>query len=210
MQQQLDFLTTSGVQIRQHPSVPNFTGDAIALANFAKCKSTDTVIDIGCGTGVISLILNDTHKPARIIAVDICEHAATLTAQNFALNNMTNAQVHHADIREFYKTVKSNIADVIVCNPPYFATGRTSPTKSRATARHSQTLTLPDLCTAATRLVRYGGFLYICYPLDQIAYAIQTLENHSFRIKELKLTAHLALIKSKKSNSNPSTKVTWR
>ena len=146
-----DFLTPSGVQIRQSPDVPNFTSDAIALANFVTCKRTDTVIDIGCGTGVISLIIGANHNPAHIIAVDIDPHATKLTAENFALNNMTNTQTHTADIREFHKfpfvgrggTRKasdgvgsfSNTADVIVCNPPYFTTGQQSPSRARAIAR---------------------------------------------------------------------------
>jgi len=227
----LDFLTQSGVKIRQSTAVPNFTSDAIALANFIKGKSTDIVIDAGCGGGVISLIINDRFKPKRIIAVDIDNAAVNLARENVTLNNMTNIEVHHADIRTFHNNVQqeyvfarskatkqslpehqrnfSNIADVLVCNPPYFTTGPKSPHTTRATARHDETLTLPDIATAATRLLKYGGSLYICYPLDQIARAIQTLENHDFRIKHLHLLPHLTLIHAKKSKGNSSTKVTF-
>lgn len=226
MTNNLDFLTTSGVKIRQSTDGYRFTSDAITLANFVKCKATDIVIDAGCGTGVLSLIINDNQKPKRIIAVDIDPHAANLARENFALNNMANVEVHHADIRTFHglpvkeepaygpevsqiQLNHSNIADILVCNPPYFRTGAKSQNTARATARHDDMLTLPDLAAAATRLLKYGGNLYICYPIDQIARAIQTLENHYFQVKRLHLLPHLVLVHAKKSKGNSSTKVSY-
>lgn len=226
MTNNFEFLTDSGVRIRQSVDGYRFTSDAIALANFFKCKTTDIVIDAGCGCGVISLLINDRFKPKRIVAVDIDEHAAAIARENVLLNNMMNIEVHHADIRTFHTlsfkwtsasnletsqmpSNYSNIADVFVCNPPYFDTGPKSSSASRAIARHDDTLTLSDLVAAATRLLKYGGVFYICYPIDQIARAIQTLENHDFRVKQLHLLPHLVLIQAKKSKGNSSTKVTF-
>jgi len=201
-----DFLTPDGIRIKQNNDGNRFTSDAIALANFVKCKPTDTVIDAGCGGGVISLIIADKYK-CKVTAVDIDGGAAKLAQENVALNRNLNIRVFNDDIREFHKSFGANLADVIVCNPPYFQTGPQSPSTSRAAARHNTTLTLEDLCLAATRLLKYGGKLFLCYPIDQISKLCQVLENNDFRVKELKLLPHLVLVHAKKSRGHPSAKI---
>lgn len=205
MEGNIDFLTPSGIRIKQNAASYRFTSDAVALANFVRCKSTDTVIDAGCGGGVISLIIADKYK-CKIIAVDIDAEAFKFAQENVAMNNL-DIQVFNDDVREFHKTYGANLADVVICNPPYFSTGQQSPSSARAVARHDAALTLEDLCIASTRLLKYGGKLFICYPIDQISRVCQVLENNDFRVKELKLLHHLVLVHAKKSRGHSSTKV---
>ena len=202
-----DFLTPSGVKIRQSADGYRFTSDAVHLANFVKCKSTDVIIDAGCGGGVISLIVNDNHNPLKILAVDIQAAAAGLTRENAELNDFKNIEIFNADIREFHKTYGSNLADVMVCNPPYFSTGRKSQNPNRSTARHDDTLNLEELCTAATKLLKYGGELYFCYPSKYISRAVRIAENNNFRIRHLRFLQnekgiYLALIHAKKGGGH--------
>ena len=206
-----DFLTNSGVKIKQTQNGYHFTSDAIQLAGFVKCSQTDTVIDAGCGGCVISLIVNDNHKPKTILAVDIHPEAITLANENIALNNITNIQTHCADIREFHKTYGANRIDVLVCNPPYFSSGKKSENTVKATARHNDTLSLDDLCSAATKLLKYSGDLYLCYPSSFTAHAIATLESHNFRVKQLKFISnkkeiYLTLFHARKGGGH-STKI---
>jgi len=201
----VDFLTSTGIKIKQTDNCCHFTSDAVTLGDFVRCRPTDTVIDAGCGNGVISLMLYDKFK-CKVIAVDIDEHAAKLAQENITLNDL-DIKAFRADIREFHKTFGANLADVLVCNPPYFSTGSKSRQSARAGARHDDTLSLADLATAATRLLKYGGAFYICYPLDQISRVCQVLENHDFRVKELKVLPHLVLAHAKKSKGRASAKV---
>ena len=205
-----DYLTESGVKIIQSTDGYKFTSDAVALAKFANCKKGDVVIDAGCGGGVISLIINDKCKPGKIIAIDINPNAIILTTKNAELNSITNVEVHNADIREFYKTHGVNIADVIVCNPPYFSNGRRSTNKTRDQSRHDDTLSLDDLTGAAARLLKYGGALYLCYPARFLSRAIYVLEGKNFRTKNIKFLAnnkgiYLALIHAKKGGGDGMT-----
>jgi tRNA1(Val) A37 N6-methylase TrmN6 len=215
--EEFDYLTPDGVKIIQATDGYHFTSDAVALGNFIECKNTDTVIDIGCGGGVISLLVNDNNKPHIILAVDIDKQATELCKKNVSINNMENIFVFNADARTFHKQIFNskliaNTADVIVCNPPYFSSGRKSLDKTRRIARHDDTLTLDDLAIASTKLLKYGGLLYLCYPAKSTAKAIHILESHNFRVRELKFLQnnkgiYLVLIKCKKG-SGDGTQVT--
>lgn len=195
------------VKIKQVKDGYHFTSDAIALADFIKCKSGDLVIDAGCGGGVLSLIIWDRCKPKKIVAVDIQPEVIQTVKENFALNSMQNAEVHCMDIREFHKAFGANLADVLVCNPPYFSNGRQSANTQKALSRHDESLTIEELATSATKLLKYSGSLYICYPSTLVAKAIGTLENNNFRIKHLKFIknekeVYLVLIHAKKGGGH--------
>jgi|GEM_PF-387329 len=206
-----DFLTPSGVKIVQSPDGYHFTSDSVQLAEFVQCKAGEIVIDVGCGNGVISLIINDRFRPKKIAAVDISAKAAALAEQNFRLNQMTNVETYCADVTEFHKTFGANLADVIVCNPPYFSNGQKSKNTGKAFARHDTALTLQALAGAATKLLKYGGLLYMCYPSAMTGKAVYVLESSNFRVKQLKFISntkgvYLVLIKAKKGGGH-STKI---
>jgi FkbM family methyltransferase len=214
METNYDFLTKNGVKIIQSKGGYRLTADAIQLAQFVKCKRTDVVVDIGCGGGVISLIVNDACKPKKIVAIDIQAEAAELAQRNVELNGMENVEVIHGDARKLYKGEgRSNFADVVVCNPPYFSSGPKSVEAVRAGSRHDDMLSLSELVTAATRLLKYSGTLYMCYPSEFVARAITALDSDNFRVRQLKFLhnekgIYLVLIQAKKSTKQSEAEVT--
>jgi tRNA1Val (adenine37-N6)-methyltransferase len=220
----MDYLTAD-IKIEQNENGYHFTSDAINLGNFVTAKQSDTIIDAGCGSGVLSLLLASKFHPKKIIAVDINKDAAILAAKNVTLNNLTNCEVINADIRTLHNLtandircsdraviVNANTADIIVCNPPYFTSGKQPKNPIKSLARHSETLSLNELALAATRLLKFGGRIYFCYPANKTAEAVTIFENNNFRIKELKFITndngvYLTLFKCKKGGGH-STKIT--
>ncbi|MBO4726058.1 MAG: methyltransferase [Clostridia bacterium] len=209
----MEYLNDEGLLIEQPSHLYKLSSDAVALGNFVECKTNDTIIDVGCGTGVLTLLIADRHHPREIIAVDINADAVEQLNKNLALNqnrlSATSFITLHADARQLHKIINHN-ADVIVCNPPYFNTGKKSQNEHVNQARHDDTLSLEDLATLCTRNLKYGGNVYFCYPSNQIAKAIAIFENHNFRIKTIKLIAnqkgvYLAIFRAKKGGGHQTT-----
>ncbi len=210
----MEFLNNEGLLIEQPDNLYKLSSDAIALANFVTCKNTDTVIDVGCGTGVLTLLVAFNHQPKEIISIDINPDAVKQLEKNLIINKTKLTATHftplHADARQLHTIINANRADVIVCNPPYFNTGKKPQNQHVSQARHDDTLSLEDLAILCTRNLKYGGTVYFCYPSNQIAKAITIFENHNFRIKTIKLVAnpkgvYLAIFRAKKGGGHQTT-----
>ena len=210
----MDFLNDAGLLIEQQDDLYKVSSDAVALGNYVQCQSNDMVIDVGCGTGVLTLLIAFNCQPREIVSIDINAAAIEQLKRNLALNQAllttTNFTVLNADARQVNTQLKHQVADVIVCNPPYFTTGKKPLNQHKNLARHDDTLSLEDLAVLCTKNVKFGGTVYFCYPASQLAKAITIFENHNFRIKEIKFLSnrkgvYLAIFKCKKGGGHHTT-----
>lgn len=215
----MEYLNDAGLLIEQPDNMYKFSSDAVALGNFVQCKSSDIVMDIGCGTGVLSLLVSYNHQPREMICVDINPDATTQIQKNIALNHDKLAQtqftVLNTDARNLHKQLNNKVADVIVCNPPYFTTGKKPLNQHKNLARHDDTLSLEELAILCTKNLKYGGVVYFCYPANQLAKAITIFENDNFRIKKIKFLSnhkgiYLAIFQCKKGGGHHTTMLVWR
>lgn len=110
-----EIFTLLGGRVKIHRSNYNPTSDAVWLAAFAP-KNAKTVLDVGIGTGGVSLCLH-THNPDAIITgIDTSPEMLAACAQNAKLNN-TNINLIQSDITT-WRT--SETFDLVLTNPPYF------------------------------------------------------------------------------------------
>lgn len=139
-----------------------FTGeragtDALLLADFAKDAHGTYGADLGCGSGILLLLLLLGDESRRMTGVDIRESAAASARENlraFALEERGEAVC--ADYRS--APFESESLDFIVSNPPYFPAGRgaVSPNAERA-AQRTESATVSELCSASARYLKPGG-----------------------------------------------------
>jgi tRNA1(Val) A37 N6-methylase TrmN6 len=143
--------------------------------------------------------------------MDINEDAVKQTERNIKQNadklSGTEFNVYSGDAKSICKTIGANTADIAVCNPPYFSTGKKPLNSNRSLARHDKTLTLDDLAAAATKILKFGGIIYFCYPAVKTAAAVTIFENNNFRVKEIKFITnkkgvYLTLFKCKKGGGH--------
>ncbi len=133
------------------------------------------VLDIGCGCGLLGLMLAQrTAGKAEIIGVEIDELAAQQAAQNVAQSPWPQSMtIHSGDISDF--TGEPSF-DVIISNPPYFINSLQGPQASRNTARHTDTLTQQQLLLNAARLLTDDGVFYLILPVDAAKQLLQISE----------------------------------
>ncbi|GHT41702.1 hypothetical protein AGMMS49965_11910 [Bacteroidia bacterium] len=122
------------------------------------------VLDVGCGSGVIALMLAQKMQKAEIDAIDIDENAYKQTVINFK-NSPFKAKPDaiHGDFRTFAPAQKYNL---IVSNPPYFVDSLPSPNAERTTARHANTLSYSDLIQHSAELLVDNGRIALILPFE--------------------------------------------
>ena len=119
------------------------------------------VLDIGAGTGVLSLMIAQKTN-AIVHAIEIEPNAAKQCAENFAASPF-NERMHVTccDVNEF---TLETLADLIVCNPPFFSGDLNSPIAANNLARHEAGLSLLALASACYRMTKENGLVAILLP----------------------------------------------
>ncbi len=99
--------------------------DSVLLADFAADRRVRRFADLGCGAGVLTVLLLHTLPQATAVGVELQPDAAQLACGNIKANGLNaRAQILCADLREHRAVLPAGGFDLVVANPPYFAEGR--------------------------------------------------------------------------------------
>lgn len=172
-----------------------FGTDSVLLGNFVTVSGAKRGIDLGCASGVISLLLLTRSPRLHMTGVEIDSAGAELASENMAHNSLEErSRIVHADLRDFRKLFSSGSFDLVVSNPPYFSvrSGSVSPDSRRAAARGEIACTLEDLCSAAEYLCRWDGKVAFVHRPERLAEVFDTMKRHGIEPKRLRLVAHTA------------------
>jgi tRNA1Val (adenine37-N6)-methyltransferase len=136
--------------------------DGVLLGAWA--RGGDRMLDVGCGTGVIALMLAQRYPQGRVTALDIDKGAVRQTEQNVAQSPFADrVEVIQGAVQTFGS---KDCYDAIVSNPPFFVDSLNAPDPQRNIARHAETLTYSQLMQAAWRLLKDDGELSVVVPFD--------------------------------------------
>lgn len=123
------------------------------------------ILDIGTGTGIISLMLAQRFPDATIEAIDIDDNAIIDATENFANSPFASRlSLEQISFQDFLKRNPEPIFDCIVCNPPYFDKSTESNDLSRTRARHTSSLPFSVLIEGAYKLLKDEGVFSVCIP----------------------------------------------
>jgi tRNA1Val (adenine37-N6)-methyltransferase len=139
--------------------------DGVLLGAWAEAEDAKTILDVGGGTGLISLMLAQRSN-ADAIAVDIDSGAAGEAAENFSRSPWKNRlKSENISIQEFAKTSALTF-DLIVSNPPFFQNSLKTPDDRRNAARHSSELTHRELIFYSEKLLNQNGKICLILPTE--------------------------------------------
>ena len=181
-----------GVVLADRPGVFPVGTDAVLLADFTALRPHERLCDLGCGSGVLLLLLLARRPDACGVGVDRLPAAAELARENVARNGMTDrATVLEGDFRALSDVLEAGSFDLVVANPPYFpaGSGAVPPERERAEAR-TEDATLDELCQAAARLLRWGGRFTLCHRPERLADVLCALREHGMEPKRLRWVQH--------------------
>ena len=124
-------------------------------------------LDIGAGTGLLSLMLAQRSKNLKIDAIEMDSASAKQAKKNVEQSQWSDQiRVVEGDINYF---VVADKYDLIVCNPPFFNNSLQSENRPRTMARHTTTLTYTDLITAIELQLKPEAYASILLPSAEFA-----------------------------------------
>ncbi len=189
-----DELWPGGPRFRQEQDSFRLSTDSVLLAHFAGGIRANKIIDIGCGAGVLTVLLSHARPSARVEGVEIQAESAALSRANLAENGFDPSAVIEGDVREHRSFLKAGYYDLVVSNPPYFPvdSGYNAPADSRAIARDERCLTLDQLCAAAKYLCRWGAAFALVHRPERLSEIFCALTKHGLEPKRLRMVQYKA------------------
>lgn len=186
----LDDLQYKGLKLWQYPSLYCFTSDAVILANLAKVRKGDVVADFGTGSGIIAVLIAAKTNAAKIFALEKQKIMCELAKKNVDYNSLSDKiEIVEGDIKDADKLLGKESVSVVVCNPPYFRTG-SGATRERedvALSRHESSCDLKGIVESASRVLKWGGALYMVHKVERMAEAIGYMQACSLEVKNVTL-----------------------
>ncbi|MBE6990429.1 MAG: methyltransferase domain-containing protein [Ruminococcaceae bacterium] len=168
--------------------------DTFLLGDFARTRRGDRVCDLGAGTGLLGLLLLARQADLSVTNVEIQPAACELARRNAELNGLSDrVAVVQADLRD-PTCLPRSVFDAVVANPPYFPAchGAMSDDPVRSAARSEILCTLEDICTAAARLLTYGGRFSLVFRPDRLPELLALLQKYRLAPKRLRFVHHHA------------------
>ena len=169
------------------------TTDSVLLADFAAVRGGEKGADLGCGSGLLMLLLLRRESDLLMAGLEIQPEALRLAEENLRINGLLErAELVCGDLRETVKRLPNGGFDFVISNPPYFPpeSGRMPPDGARETARGETALKLPELCAAASRLCRSGGRIFLCHRPERLVSLLQEMRAHHLEPKRVRFVHH--------------------
>ena len=181
--ERIDYVNDS-LKLIQKTDGLTFGTDALLLAGYISGKYKNA-LEIGGGTGIISMLLLCRDKAQRATAVEVQEEFSDLIKRNAELNGLTERLTSElCDIRN-YKSCEDY--DLIYTNPPYMKTdsGKANVMDKKNIARHEVFGDINDFTEAARRLLKFGGTFAVVYRPDRLVDLIAAMRKSRLEPKRI-------------------------
>ena len=169
--------------------------DTFLLSSLPRLKPGLRVCDLGCGAGLLGLLLLQRQGDLAVTGVELQPEAAALLERAAAENRLTDRlTVRLGDLREIRSLLPAGGFDLVVCNPPYYPpeTGKLSREPALQAARAETACALEDVCRAAAWLLRWGGALCLVHKPERLADLLCTLRSAALEPKRLRTVCQRA------------------
>ncbi len=212
-----DILGYKNRKIYQDDECFAFSLDSVMLANFATVRLRDQkIVDLGCGNGVIPLILS-LRTDKSIVGVEIQEQLADMAIRSVEFNCLSNQiDIVHCDMKDFIDESTFEKFDLVTCNPPYFKTTEKNCFNSsvqKQIARHEVKITLSDVFCISKKLLKNNGNFAIVHRPERLLEIFDLFRIHGIEPKRLRFVyekiskpSTLVLIEGQK-NGKPGLKI---
>lgn len=192
----------------QHQKGYRFSIDSVLVSHFVEVRKNDRILDLGTGSGIISLILlyRFKDKVREVSGIELQRDLAQLAEKNYHANNFDQyGMIIHGDIKNIRDLIKPESYDKVVCNPPFYtpASGRLSLNPESQLARHQILATLEDFLSVSSFVVKNGGAVSFVYPAERTCEFMILAERFRLGVKKIRIvysyphdtaTARLVLI----------------
>ena len=199
--ERIDDLGIGNLKIIQNKDGFCFGIDSVLLSDFAKnIKKNATVVDIGTGTGIISILLSKKSNAKKIYGVEIQEEVANMAKRSVSLNELDDKiEIINDDIKNINKYIDNNTIDCIVTNPPYkkIDSGMKNENEKLLISRHEIKCNLQDIAEISRKLLKDKGEIYLVHKSERLVDILTTFRQNKLETKLIRLI-------QSNTNSNPN------
>ncbi len=157
-----------GLTIHQDPGQPVSSDAAFLVETVGQHIHEKFVrlLELGAGTGIVSIMLKLAHPHLDITALEIRKKAYDLARANLERSGVS-LNLLHRDLRDFTDDSRYGL---IVSNPPFIplGKGRLGPDEQRNIARHELLCDMTDIAMCVRRNLAPDGIAFLLYPDDRI------------------------------------------
>jgi tRNA1Val (adenine37-N6)-methyltransferase len=206
----LDGILEGSLQLFQTRRGYRFSLDAVLLAHFVSLKARARIVDLGCGNGIIILILAKRFPKTGCAGVEIQDNLAELARRNVWLNGLQDrVEIFSGDALRIKDFLPARSFDTVIFNPPYrkLNSGRINPHPEKAIARHEIKGSLKDFLAAAKYLLKPAGTVFTIYPAKRLVELVNIFRFNGIEPKRLKMVfsndssaAEFVLVEGKNSS----------
>ena len=196
------------IRCMQHSGGYRFSIDAVLLGNFIAVRPEERILDLGCGSGIVALILAYRWPSCFVTGLEIQPELAELARKNVARNNWRERiNIVAGDLRHIDEIFPAGLFDAVVSNPPYRKTGsgRVNRDPEQLLARHEATADAASVVRAAAWALKTGGRAAFVYPATRVVTLLHELKKQGLEPKRVQTVysypggpATLVLVESRK------------
>lgn len=178
-----DILGYKNRKIYQDNDCFSFSLDSVMLANFVTIRLRDkSIVDLGCGNGVIPLIMS-LRTDKKIIGVEIQERLAAMAKKSIEYNKLDDQiKIINQNMKVFSDSEYFESFDLVTCNPPYFKVNDKNyfnESYEKMIARHEVEINLSELLIVARKLLKNNGnFAIVHRPERLMEILLEFRKNH--------------------------------
>ena len=188
--ERIDDLEYKNLKIIQDKDGFSFGIDSVLLSDFAKdIKKQAKVLDLGTGTGIISILLCGKTDLNKIIGIEIQKEVAEMASKSGKLNNLENKfEVINENILNLKNIFENQSFDVIVTNPPYKKknTGIINENEKKVISRHEITADLSDFIKISKDLLKDKGEFYMVHRPERLVDILSLMRENKIEPKILR------------------------
>ena len=185
-----DILGYKNRKIYQDTDCFSFSLDSIMLANFVTIRLKDKkIVDLGCGNGVIPLIMS-LRTDKNIIGVELQEKLADMASRSVEYNGLSNQiTIINKNMKDYVDNDTFETFDLVTCNPPYFKVNDKNYfnlSKEKVIARHEVEINLADLFVVVKKLLKNNGNFAIVHRTDRLMEILGEFRKNNIEPKRIR------------------------
>ena len=165
--------------VYQHQSAMKIGTDAILLGAWTCLNhNPNTILDIGAGTGILSLMMAQRSQSQLIDAIEIEDKSYEQCVTNFEESPWCDRLFcYHASLEEFTNEVTDSY-DLIICNPPFYSEDFKTTNTQRDLARFQDAMPFAYLLDCVSKLLSENGVFSVIIPFKEEALFITNASKH--------------------------------
>ncbi len=184
----LEDLQRDGLSIVQNSGLYKFSADSVLLSDFARVAKRDNVVELCSGSGIVSVLVFAKYHPKKIVGIESDKMLFDMSQKTLQINTLQGIEFMLDDLKNAPKLLGREVADVVICNPPYYVLPAETKNISQKylTTKYESTATLCDILKTASTILKFGGKCYFVYTTSRIQELLFEAKNNNLICKTLK------------------------